>query len=152
MADVGYHGKCYENFRSLGWDRLDSHVNKVASEKKSEPETFRTLCELVQSHVIYKKEIYSLASLKSAYESMKTDSCPILRVGDIRDKLLEIFPNEITVSCPSKHHNNTQYILPVGISLTSDITDAALHGGGIAKTALIRSAANHINEDIQKQK
>ena len=83
---------------------------------------------------------------------MKTDSCPILRVGDIRDKLLEWFPNEITISCPSKHHNNTQYILPVGISLTSDIIDAALHGGSIAKTTLIRSAANHINEDMQKHK
>ena len=62
---------------------------------------------------------------------MKTESCPILRVGDIKVKLIERFGNEVSFSSAksnTKRQIKQEYIIPSGESLPSEVITAAYHG------------------------
>ena len=50
------------------------------------PEPFVELCNLVEYHIIDKREIYKVSSLRAAYSDLnKEESYPILRNKDIKD-------------------------------------------------------------------
>ena len=114
-------------------------------------DSFQSLCELVRLRVIRRKEIYTLTVLKAAYESLKTEDCPILRVGDIKNGLSQVFPTEITLSPlpDSRTRNKQEYVIPAGESLPSEIVSTAYHGGGILKTALLRASATRLHHEIK---
>ena len=88
--------------------------------------------------------------MKVAYESLETETCSILRVGDIKAKLAEKFTNKITFSSigNAKARNKHEYILPAGESLPSEVITAAYHGGGIPNTAMLRATATRLHHQI----
>ena len=82
-ADVGYHSYCYKLFRSSHWEDLEAPIHAPKTSSLPQAASFSILCDLVRLHVICRREIYSLTDLKTAYESMKTENCPALRVVEM---------------------------------------------------------------------
>ena len=102
---------CYKLFRSSHWEELEAPIHAPKTSSLPQAESFSILCDLVRLHVICRRKIYSLTDLKTAYESMKTEYCLTLRVGDIKAKLIETFSDEISFSLlcntNTKHRNNS---------------------------------------------
>ena len=154
-ADVGYHKECYAQFRNPYWEeKFERPINSSKHESTNSPrvDSFLNLCQLVRLHVLCRREVYSLADLKAAYESLKTEECPILRVGDIKKRLQEVFSSEVQFSSLSRasSRNREEYILSAGESLTSELISAAYHGGGISNTALLRASATRLHREIRE--
>ena len=78
--------QCYVPFRHKKYLELDKA--KVHSTKATLDQTsIHALFELVRLHVVQRQEVYALADLRTAYESLKTDDCPLLRSCDIKERL-----------------------------------------------------------------
>ena len=150
-ADVGYHKvECYVNFRSKHWEALEENKEEVHCESNltSSKDYLQSIIELIRLHVIARKEVYTLTDIRKAYEIIKTDSSPKLRVGDIKAIIVEEFENEILVQEGCYQNKKNEYVFPASFTLTSDVLEAAAKGYGISKTASIRSTANRLHYSL----
>ena len=69
-ADVAYHKKlCYEPFRSPVWKKTkekDAGSNYIVEEDLA----FDEICQLIEIHILARKEVYSLAQLRNSYNQI----------------------------------------------------------------------------------
>ena len=97
-------------------------------------------------------QVYPLSDLRSAYESLKTPNCPSLRSCDIKAALLEKYPTEITIeSSVHMSKRGSDYVFPSGRALTPDVMKAASSGFGLSKSAVFRSAAYRLHNELLKR-
>ena len=148
---MGYHKvECYVNFRSKHWEALEENKEEVHCESNltSSKDYLQSIIELIRLHVIARKEVYTLTDIRKAYEIIKTDSSPKLRVGDIKAIIVEEFENEILVQEGCYQNKKNEYVFPASFTLTSDVLEAAAKGYGISTTASIRSTANRLHYSL----
>ena len=60
-ADVSYHRECYLNFRTPKWKR--SEIVSETSGGSTAEDHFQDFCEIVQFHIIERKEVYTTSQL-----------------------------------------------------------------------------------------
>ena len=154
-ADVGYHRDCYIHFRGKQFELLDEPIHSPADLIKFGPnileqDSLGLLLELVRLHIVCRKEVYLLADLRKAYEDLKSDACPVLRVGDVKLRILEEFPNEVLIQKSSVSSRNQEYVFPASVTLTPDVLATCSSGFGLSKTATLHSAANRLHHDLIK--
>ena len=151
-ADVGYHKEqCYASFRHRKYLLMDNPTILDTTPDTPAKDSLLLLCELVQLHVICRQEVYALSDLRHAYDALRTSNCPILKVGEIKSRLLQEFPNEISINTSAHSKNKQEYVFPASSSLTPDFLEAAADGFGLSKTAVFRSAARRLHHALSKK-
>ena len=150
-ADVGYHKKqCYALFRHKKYLRLDEP--KVFSSQTTLDQTaIHALFELVRLHIVQRQEVYALADLRKAYESLMTNDSPSLRSCDIKERLLKEFPNDISISCTILASKENEFVFPTRLTLTKDILDSASNGFGLSKSVVLHSAAHRLHQELKSR-
>ena len=140
LADVGFHGSCYENFRAPAWKKV-SVIERVKGDEKLEE-----LMNLVDYLIIGKKEIYTLAQLRKYYES----SGGSIRSIDIKDKILERFPGKVSFCKPTEGDDRTtEYLLPSDSDMLPKTIRAIATGEGITNCMQLKSVAQTVSNEIR---
>ena len=142
-------------FRGSAWLKLDPEENQECSVDTDRLNPFDELKDLINIFVIEMKEVFTLTSLKLAYESLNKDNkFPILRSVDIRSKLLLAFPDKIYFTSPTYSSRSTrikvEYVLLVRKLLTADCISGATSCHGISDT--LRNSARKLHETVTKSK
>ena len=150
-ADVCYHRKqCYIPFRGSFW--LQSSSSTLPSKSCELEDPFDELCNLIEYHIINRKEIYKLSSLRTAYNEInKEEYFPNLRNIDIKERLLNKY-QDLNFCIPSHHTKRTleEYVMPIGMTLTADCIASMKSGEGITESVLVRNTARTIHRKIRE--
>ncbi len=154
-ADVAYHKKqCYEPFRSPVWKKMrekDLACNNTLEDSTLEDEwVFNELCQLIEIHVLVRKEVYSLAQLRNYYDQIRSGRGPcLIRSIDLKQKLLSKFGSKLQFIRPEKGSHKSEYVVPSGITFTASCISASLEGGGIPTSVAVKNVANAIHESVK---
>ena len=85
-------------------------------------------------HIITKKEIYTITQLTTAFnEIRKACGSKPARATDLKQKIQERFGSEVQFQTRQQSSNRalSEYVLPTGVKLTANCTEASLCGWGI---------------------
>ena len=113
LSDVCYHlDQCYTPFRHKKFEKLEKSTDVVSMKPQPVQHPVDSLFELIRLHVIVRREVYLLSDIHAAYKELKSETCPALRVTDLRTKLLAEFPNEILIEKSSLSSYKNEYVFP----------------------------------------
>ena len=152
VADVAYHKKlCYEPFRSPVWKKTkekDAGSNYTVEEEWA----FNEICQLIEIHILARKEVYSLPQLRNCYDQIRSDKgLPLSRSIDMKQKLLDKFGSALQFIRPENSSKKSEYVLPSGLQFTANCITASKDGGGIPTSVAVKNVAKAIHESVKRK-
>ena len=151
-ADVAYHKKlCYEPFRSPVWKKTkekDTGSNYTVEEEWA----FNEICQLIEIHILARKEVCSLTQLRNCYDQIRSDKgLPLSRSIDMKQKLLDKFGSALQFIRPENSSKKSEYVLPSGLQFTANCITASKDGGGIPTSVAVKNVAKAIHESVKRK-
>ena len=149
-ADVAYHKKlCYEPFRSPVWKKT-KEKGAGSNCAMEEDWVFNEICQLIEIHSLARKEVYSLAQLRSCYDQIRLGKgLALTRSIDTKEKLINKFGSALQFVRPANSYNKSEYVLPSNLQFSANCITAFLEGGGIPTSVAIKNVAKIIHEAIK---
>ena len=148
-ADVSYHRDCYLNFRSPKWKRseiVSETCTTSAGSAGTADDHFQDFCEIVQFHIIERKEVYTTSQLVNCYREYTGLSGT--RSTDLRKRRKEKFGDKLQFEKSGNTPRDPEYVLPTDANLTASCINVASAGGAISKTASIRNMARILHKEL----
>ena len=107
---------------------------------------FQDFCEIVQFHIIERKDVYTTSQLVNCYREYTGMSAT--RSTDLRKRLDEKFGGKLQLEKSGNTPRDPGYVLRTDANLTASCINTASAGGAISKTDSIRNMARILHKKL----